>query len=216
MPHQNNVKRDRHGPMRLKPGSGKNGNLLKRDYCKRVVDTVVTGATPEEKEKMVAAVCGLEKKTVDVEVLAAMSQLDPENQEGFQKLRRMALDTLEASIYGSAEKAASKQSGATFEEAKKMPDEKVPKLKEAHAQAVSEANKRNFDLTPTDLKLLLPGKGEIRGYFWARYNPLEDWFRVTYPTGVSATMGDSTASKTESTCTHTALTIINPPEIETE
>ena len=175
--------------MRLKPGSGKNGNLLKRDYCKRVVDTVITGATPEEKEKMIDAICGQLKTTVDVEVLAAMSQLDPENQESFQKLRRMALDTLEASIYGSAEKAASKQTGVKFEDAKKVPDEKVPKLKQAHAEAVSEANRRNFDLTPTDLKLLLPGKGEIRGYFWARYNPIEDWFRVTYPTGVLATVG---------------------------
>ena len=37
-------------------------------------------------------ICGL-AKTQDVEVFCAMSCLDPENQQGFGKLQRMAMET---------------------------------------------------------------------------------------------------------------------------
>lgn len=85
------------------------------------------------------------------------------------------------------EKATASQK-KPFEEAKSFPDSKVPKLKAQHQASVTTHNERQFDLTPSDLKTLLPGGGSIRGQFWARYNPTEHWFSVSYPISALALM----------------------------
>lgn len=161
-----------------KQGSGKNGNVVKRDWCKLLVTVVCKGVPEAERDAIVTSLCGAEKKVADIEVLCAMSGLDPENQQGFSKLHKMAVESLETKIFGSQERA---QRETNKEEFKKTVEQKMPKLKAEHEKEVKSNAERQFDLTPSDLKLLLPGKGTIRGQFWMRYNPNESWFRSTYP-----------------------------------
>lgn len=125
--------------------------------------------------------CAPPKEVIDVEVLCAMSQLEPS--ETFAKMTKIAYETLDKSIYGSRDKA---NQGQTLEEAKKQVERKVPVLKQQHAKAVSAANERNYNMTPEYMKELLPGGGAIRGLFWGRFNPVECWFRITYPCSILA------------------------------
>ena len=44
---------------------------------------------------------------------------------------------------------------------------------------------KHWNLTPPDLRKLLPGRGEIHGLFYATYHPINEHFRVTYPLGAT-------------------------------
>lgn len=168
---------------RPKQGSGKNGNVIKRDWCARLVEVVCKGISAEEKKSIVDSMCSPPKEDVDVELLCAMSQLSPE--ENFAALSKVAMQTLDQKVYGSCEKATAEQAKkVTLEEAQAPLNAKLPKLQEGHRAATSENHVRNFNLTPQGLKLLLPGKGTIKSLFWARYHPGEKWFRVTYPSSI--------------------------------
>ena len=168
--------------LRPKKGSGKNGNVIKKDWCEILVQRVVKGG-PEIQKAAVEALVTTEKKAVDVELLCAMTQMQPN--ETFDKMKKLAFETLDTSVYGSSEKASNMK---TLEEAEKVAEKKVPVLKERHSQAVSSANERNYNLTPDDMKLLLPGGGTIRGLFWGRYHPTEPFFKVTYPCSILTLM----------------------------
>ena len=134
---------------------------------------------PEIQKAAVEALITTGKKAVDVELLCAMTQMQPN--EIFDKMKKLAFETLDTSVYGSSEKASSMK---TLEEAEKGAEKKVPVLKERHSQPVSSANERNYNLTPDDMKLLLPGRGTIRCLFWGRYRPTEPFFKVTYPCSI--------------------------------
>ena len=50
-----------------------------------------------------------------------------------------------------------------------------------HAKAMQGKHMRNWGQTLEDLKLLLPGRGAVKGVFWATMNPRSRFFRVNYP-----------------------------------
>ena len=52
--------------------------------------------------------------------------------------------------------------------------QKEDAVKQKDAQRLS-------DLTPADLKTLLPGGGAISGVFWMRYHPVKKFWRADYP-----------------------------------
>ncbi len=157
---------------------------MKIDWCRALVEGLFggdPGVTDDEKMEMVKNLLGTTKKTVDVEVLAAVAYLDTENLEAFRHLQKAAVETLESGIYGSAETAEKEFKGFSLEEAIKQAAPKVAEAKKEHEAAVTVKGLRNWGQTPEDLKTLLPGSGEIKGLFWATYNPLKQYFRVEYP-----------------------------------
>lgn len=122
---------------RPKQGSGKNGNVIKRDWCARLVEVVCKGISAEEKKSIVDSMCSPPKEDVDVELLCAMSQLSPE--ENFAALSKVAMQTLDQKVYGSCEKATAEQAKkVTLEEAQAPLNAKLPKLQEGHRAATSE------------------------------------------------------------------------------
>ena len=142
---------------------------------------VCKGCSEEERKEIVDSICGAHKKACDIEVLSAMSALDFENQQGFDKLHKMALESFENKIFGSSEKTP-----ASKEVAQKMIERKVPVVKRDQDAAKQTHAERQEEMTPADLKTLLPDTGGVRGLFWMRYNPVESWFRSTYPSSTWA------------------------------
>ena len=62
-------------------------------------------------------------------------------------------------------------------------DQKIRKAKEQEKTAKKKEYDRLFDLTPSALKALLPGGGEIPGVFWMRFHPIKKFWRADYPIG---------------------------------
>ena len=144
------------------------------------MNAVCTGVSEQERKDIVDSICGKLKPPVDVEVLCAMSCLDPENSQAFEKLKKMAMESLETTLWGSAEKAA-QAANKSKEEVQHQMDRKVPEFNAAHQAEKKSSNEKQYDLTPADLKELLPSTAGVRGLFWMRYHPTEKWFRTTYP-----------------------------------
>ena len=144
------------------------------------MNAVCTGVSEQERKDIVDSICGKLKPPVDVEVLCAMSCLDPENSQAFETLKKMAMESLETTLWGSAEKAA-QAANKSKEEVQHQMDRKVPEFKAAHQAEKKSSNEKQYDLTPADLKELLPSTAGVRGLFWMRYHPTEKWFRTTYP-----------------------------------
>ena len=58
---------------------------------------------------------------------------------------------------------------------------RAKKAEENHLAHEKSEKLRQWNLTPPQLKLLLPGAGAITGQFWMRWHPLQHWWKVTYP-----------------------------------
>ena len=164
------------------PGSGKRGSIIKRDWASLLVGKLCPRHSRDMQTKMIDSLAGKEKATVDVQVIAAMAHLDSENKEAFKDLQKAAIETLDRKLYGTTEAAEKELSGCfDLDEALKQTGPKVQKAQAEHAKAMEGKHMRNWGQTPEDLKLLLPGRGAVKGVFWATMNPHSRFFRVNYP-----------------------------------
>ena len=155
-------------------GSGKNGNIIKHDWCSLLVESVCPGDSVKDKEYMVEFLRGGAKPPVDPDALGLLSTLDAENADAYKEVKKQAFKQFESTIKINAKTESKEEARKEF--AKEM--EKATAQKEA---AKKEDTKRMWDLTPTDLKSLCPGNGKISGVFYIRHHPFESWFRSTYP-----------------------------------
>ena len=84
-------------------GTGKHGNVIKRDVARALVVGIFPNFTEEEIEKMVNSICGdvSERKSpipeaTPEETLKLISALDPQEKESFKELIQESLDKLAA------------------------------------------------------------------------------------------------------------------------
>lgn len=168
-------------------GTGKNGNVLKKDIALSLLkflfpDGAVDGS---EINRMLKHIMGWVSTPSNVDVLAAMSELDLHNADAFEHVRKEALNQFEEALFGKGKQCGIEQAKTQKEsdEIKAKAGEMVEKLKEKESKAEKAERKRQFDLTPPHLKLLLPGRGTISSVFWARYHPGKKFFRTDYPVG---------------------------------
>jgi len=167
-----------------KQGSGKGGNVKKQDIVKCLIKYLWPDCTDEEFRETFNAMMRLKKESVDLNVLAMVSELDTENQEAFRTLKCHAMEQLETKIFGKG-KLAGIESGLDEEKKQallKHGEEKAAKLKKSAAAKEEAEHVRQWNLTPPELRALLPGNGAIAGVFWMRYHPVKKFWRVTYPT----------------------------------
>ena len=153
-------------------------------------------SSEEEQQVMLKGICGGKTlRSTDVEILDHVAELDPDNKQAFKKQIQAACESLDHLLQakGSKQDAKSKSAaGQTAEErteaaAKKAAQEKEKKEQahrdhEAGEKAERKAEvERQWNLTPSWLKELLPGEGEITGTFYAQYHPINEFFKTFYP-----------------------------------
>ena len=124
---------------------------------------------------------GWDSTPTNVEILSAISELDVDNQDAFKHVQKEALNQFEEAVFGKG-KACGIEEATNASKYKEKTDLKVSQLKEKEDKAEVAERKRQFDLTPPSLKLLLPGGGAITSTFWARFHPQKKFFRTDYPT----------------------------------
>ena len=176
-------------------GSGKAGRVKKVDLVKSLITFLWQNDSKESQKEMVRGMMGWNKtEPVDLSVLSMVSELDTENQESFERLKRDALKTFEKNVFGRGRaegvreaKREAKLSGrdpnAAGEDFLKSAETTAKKLLEKKDAANKEQRLRQWNLTPPELRQLLPGNGEIVGVFSMRWHPHQRWWRVTFPTG---------------------------------
>eukprot|EP00435_Cladocopium_sp_Y103_P065603 s253_g27.t1 len=166
-------------------GSGKKGNIVKLDWVKKLIQHFFPGDDPGEQLRMINCLMGKNQATLDVDLLAAVSALDAENKTSFSYIQKTCIEQFEETVFGRGQ-SSKIETSAEPEKVKAMVDESVKSLRIEHKSSVDAVKMRQWNLTPPDLKNLLPGRGEITGFFWARHDPNLRFFRVDYPTGFSA------------------------------
>ena len=166
-----------------KQGSGKNGNVVKKDIALCLLKHVFPDLSENEGEllKMLKPLMGWNSTPTNVEILSAISELDVDNQDAFKHVQKEALNQFEEAVFGKG-KACGIEEATNASKYKEKTDLKVSQLKEKEDKAEVAERKRQFDLTPPSLKLLLPGGGAITSTFWARFHPQKKFFRTDYPT----------------------------------
>eukprot|EP00435_Cladocopium_sp_Y103_P045341 s1084_g13.t1 len=155
-------------------GSGKNGALTKLDWSKALVSHLWPDCSQDFLSQCVSSLQGWTREKVDIGILALASNLDCDNQEAFKNLKKHAERSLEEKIFGKGKASVRADTDQAKKISKAVQKEDAGKKKEAH---------RLFDLTPADLKALLPGAGAISGVFWMRYHPVKKFWRADYPLG---------------------------------
>lgn len=172
-------------------GTGKNGRVKKVDIVTALVQYLWPDAGEDFVKDTVGKVMGYATSTedIDLSVLCMVSELDTDNQESFQRLKTQAARRIDRSLYGKGReagiRAAKKELGTDKAAACKVDEaaaEKGKKLVENNLEKEKKENIRQWNLTPPELKLLLPGNGDVIGRFWMRWHPKNHWWRVTYPT----------------------------------
>ena len=123
------------------------------------------------------------------------AEMDTDNAEAFKNLRNHAEKSLESKIFGQGRTSAMKKLAFDktpmepddFEDKKKRAsDSDAKKFDKAHQKEESSKKKeahRLWDLTPKDLKTLLPGRGAVQGHFWMRFHPVKKFWRADFPIG---------------------------------
>ena len=180
-----------------KKGSGKNGRIKRQDMMQCLIKHVWPGCTDEFLKETMSIMMRWKRESVDLNLLSMVSELDVDNQESFKKLKKYAMDELEAKVFGKGKLAG-------LESAKSMVDtgnpdavlkhaektESILKNGESKAACITQDAKdiktkehmNQWKLTPPALRALLPGGGTIAGVFWMRWHPIKKFWRVTYPT----------------------------------
>ena len=166
-------------------GSGKRGLLVKRDYANSLIRFLYPLAPDSEFERMMKLMVGNLPPPTDVNLLAWMAELDVDNADAFEHLKKQALEQLERDLFGQGHRCGIEEADTREKQRRiqEKADAKAKELKRKERAAEELARKKQYDLTPTDLKALLPGNGSIRTIFWARYHPIQRFFRTDYPTG---------------------------------
>ena len=167
-----------------KKGSGKTGNRIKIDYVRALIQYLLPDK-PEEVEERVAALMGKAAARVDMGVLAMISEMDVDNADAFKELKKQAMQQFEEELTKSGEKRAAKnlKDAQHRADAERKVAEAAKKREEKQEQQKAAERKRQWDLTPADLKKLLPGGGSITSTFWMRFQPLQKFWKVEYPIG---------------------------------
>ncbi|CAE7631480.1 unnamed protein product, partial [Symbiodinium sp. CCMP2456] len=173
-----------------KKGSGKTGKRIKIDYVRALLQHLLPDK-PEEVEERVAALMGKAAARVDMGVLAMISEMDVDNADAFKELKKQAMQQFEEEVSKSGEKRAVKSMKDAQEraEAERKVAEAAKKREEKQEQQQAADRKKQWDLTPADLKQLLPGAGTITSTFWMRFQPLQKFWKVEYPIGPSTCFG---------------------------
>lgn len=168
-------------------GSGKRGQLIKTDFAQSLIKYLFPNAEGKEFDRMLKDTLGGSAKTgpTDVEVLAAMAELDTENAEAFIHVKKQALEQFEAALFGHGKKCGIEhaESEEKARKIKQKADAKAKELREREKREQQALRRKQFELTPPELKRLLPGAGSITSVFWGRYNPMQKFFRFDYPVG---------------------------------
>ena len=172
-------------------GSGAGGRLKRQDYVTGLINHLWPDCTSDFFKSCYQKLMGEKTETTDLSVLSMVGELDTDNQESFECVKKDALKQLEAKIYGKGKLAGLESAKHDSREAKEAYEKtvhakakaKAEKIDVDHEKTLKAENMKNWGLTPPELKELLPGKGEIPGQFWMRWHPTNHWWRVTYPTG---------------------------------
>ena len=159
-----------------KQASGAGGRLKREDYVRGLINFLWPECTSAFFSDCYEKMMG-KPEPVDLSVLSMVSELDTDNQESFECVKKEALKQLEEKIYGKGklaglEQAAKHTSSENKEAHEKVVEEvhakakaKAEKIGIAHEKSMKSENMRNWGLTPPELRQLLPGKGEIAGHF---------------------------------------------------
>ena len=133
-------------------GSGANGNIVKEDYCKALIEYLHPSATKEEKAEMLQTMMGkvAGKVRCPAEIIAAVKDLGADAERDFMHLHQAALNQQKVE-----------------EQRNREPSERRPSEKEYE--------QRTF--TPKTLKDLLP---DVQGV-WCNRSPLVKRYQVGYP-----------------------------------
>lgn len=85
-----------------KQGSGKNGNVIKKDIALCLLRHVFPDKLEDQDEmtRMLKAIMGWNAIPANVDLLSAMSALDLENQDAFESVRKEALHQFEEALFG--------------------------------------------------------------------------------------------------------------------
>ena len=171
--------------LQIKPtsGSGKNGAFKKVDWAKTLVGYLWPNCNDDFYKQCVGNLCGWNREKVDIEVLAMAAEMDLENKDAFKNIKKHAEHCLEELIFGEGRSAAIKKTENPKPEEVAADQKKVRKAKEQEKNVKKKEADRMFDLTPSALKVLLPGAGEISGVFWMRFHPIKKFWRADYPIG---------------------------------
>ena len=131
---------------------------------------------------------GTRDEPMDLNVLAYIAELDTDNQESFSRLKKDAQRQFEEKIFarGHAAGVSGKAGDLDPETEKKNAEAAKARAEKIMADKKSAEKKehvRQWNLTPPDLRKLLPAGGAVApGTFWMRWHPVQRWWRVTYPT----------------------------------
>ena len=160
-------------------GSGQKGNVIRIDWVRALVNSIFSQETEKVRESIINALDKAnanQQGKVDLNCLAFVSQLDLENQECFKEIKKQAMKEYDKTVRVNVQEEVRESAE------KKFKQELIDNQKEKEAKAKAEIV-RQWELTPKDLKNLLPGRGSIAGVFYMRYNPIQEFFRSDYPTG---------------------------------
>ena len=169
-------------------GSGKKGSIIKKDIALALIKFLHPEFVDNEQELQarLKSLMGWNTIPTNIEVLAAISELDIDNQDAFEKIRKDALDQYETALFGRGKLCGIEENKISEKREKALKEkvgQKADELQEEHNKSEVAERKRQFELTPSSLKKLLPGGGTITSTFWARYNAGKKFFRTDYPTG---------------------------------
>jgi hypothetical protein len=166
-------------------GTGSKKNIIKIDIAYHLVKHLFPNASKPEQEEMVRGIMKFRKNaTVDLDVLANVASLDPENAESFKPMVEQAIKEFTSVAFRSGKSKAKAESQKTIEELetqKLLAESKMKQLDAERSKAAASENERQWGLTPPGLRLLLPGGGEIQNVFFAQQHPINEFYRTVYP-----------------------------------
>ena len=157
--------------------------LEKVDWAKLLVAHIWPNCNQDFFTKCVSNLCGRNHEKVDIAVLAMAAEMDLDNKDAFKNLQKHAEHCLEERVFGPGRSSVIKKTETPKPAAVEADQKKNQKAKEQEKTAKKKEYDRLFDLTPSALKALLPGGGEISGVFWMRFHPIKKFWRADYPIG---------------------------------
>ena len=198
-----------------KKGSGRNGNIIKIDYCRAALDHFFPDASPEQYDHMMNSLMGCVPSPVcQQDVLDAVKALDPLAQQDFEDMKQYAKNQLHSQsqkkpVSERAKKKERPEPQAVPEPVVRPDDEPMPPrpepprkrpAEEVEAQppaspAKARAVKPPEQYTPQSLHDLIPGRGDLAGVYIKRLpgGPSGKVYQGFYPASSSVVDGREAA-----------------------
>ncbi|CAK9075933.1 Uncharacterized protein SCF082_LOCUS36698 [Durusdinium trenchii] len=149
-------------------GTGKGGRIKKIDIVRALVNHLWPDESEDFVKDIVRKMMGESKGDFDISVLAMVSGLDTEDQESFERMKQDAMKQLEKKLYGQGVEAGlqqAKKQGISEQKAasdmKEKADATAAKLTAEKEETDKSAAMKQWNLTPPELRQLLPGNGSI-------------------------------------------------------